>query len=372
MNNFTIEELKAFVLRASIDEPVRTSFGVMNDRPAVLIRVAESTGIVGWGESWCNFPACGAEHRGRLLETEIAPRLIGTQIEDPQNTFNALTNELRALCNQSGEYGPIAQIIAGVDVALWDIAAQMAQQPLWKFLGGATNKVSIYASGINPNNLEPIIKRKVDEGYKAFKLKVGFDPDQDRTNLYEIRRLIGPTKSLMADANQAWSLAQAKTVIPSIENVGLLWIEEPIPSDASADEWRELSRFIRVPIAAGENLRDLSSFNWAIESRLYEVIQPDIGKWGGISGCLAIAKKCINNGITFCPHWLGSEVGLLASAHLLAAAGGHSYLEVDANPNPLRELFDNSPLIPVDGEFHLDETPGLGRSPRLDLLKRYL
>ena len=161
MNNFTIEELKAFVLRASIDEPVRTSFGVMNDRPAVLIRVVESTGIVGWGESWCNFPACGAEHRGRLLETEIAPRLIGTQIEDPQNTFNALTNELRALCNQSGEYGPIAQILAGVDVALWDIAAQKAQQPLWRFLGGTRSKVPIYASGINPNNPDNDIKSVV-------------------------------------------------------------------------------------------------------------------------------------------------------------------------------------------------------------------
>ena len=148
---------------------------------------------------------------------------------------------MRALCNQSGEYGPIAQVLAGVDVALWDIAAQKANQPLWRLLGGTSNRVPIYASGINPTDPKPIVERKINEGYKAFKLKIGFDPDLDHGNLDEIRKLIGPTKYLMADANQAWNLEEARRLIPSLAHTDLLWIEEPIPADATAKEWKELS-----------------------------------------------------------------------------------------------------------------------------------
>ena len=371
MDHFTIQEIDAFVVHAPIEEPVLTSFGVMKGRSAVLIRVVEDSGITGWGEAWCNFPACGAEYRGRLLETEIAPKLIGKQIDNPETAFNQLTKELRALCNQSGEYGPIAQVVAGVDVALWDIAAQKANQPLWRLLGGVSNRVPIYASGINPTDPKPIVECKISEGYRAFKLKIGFDPDLDHGNLNEIRKLIGPTKYLMADANQAWNLEEARRLIPSLAHTDLLWIEEPIPADATAKEWKELSDSSPIPIAIGENLRNQSAFNWAIESRIFDFIQPDVGKWGGISGCSIIAKQSVNEGISFCPHSLGSEVSLLASAHLLASVGGNGHLEVDANPNPLRDLFHETPLIPVNGEFHLDESPGLGRAPRLDVLARY-
>jgi D-galactarolactone cycloisomerase len=64
---------QAFVFRCPISTPVRTSFGNMHDRPAVFVRVEDEDGAVGWGETWCNFPSCGAEHRARLLETVVAP-----------------------------------------------------------------------------------------------------------------------------------------------------------------------------------------------------------------------------------------------------------------------------------------------------------
>ena len=68
-----IARLEAHVLRWPVEVPVRTSFGTMHDRPAVLVRVEDDDGAVGWGEAWCNFPSCGAEHRARLIETVLAP-----------------------------------------------------------------------------------------------------------------------------------------------------------------------------------------------------------------------------------------------------------------------------------------------------------
>ena len=75
--------LQAFVLRCPSPVPVRTSFGTMHDRPAVFVRAESADGAVGWGEIWCNFPACGAEHRARLLDTVVAPLLLKQDFADP-------------------------------------------------------------------------------------------------------------------------------------------------------------------------------------------------------------------------------------------------------------------------------------------------
>ena len=343
----------------------------MRDRPAVLIRAEDADGVVGWGEVWCNFPSCGAEHRVNLLETEVVPRLVGLTISDPSDIFRQLTIDLQMLVNQSGEAGPVAQVLAGTDIALWDIASRREGQPLWRYLGGNSGVIRAYASGINPDNPTAIVKKKLAEGYSAFKIKVGFGDELDRQNLEKVRKLLGPDLLLMADANQAWNLPDAKRMIESISHLELLWIEEPLPVHSSRSNWEALSQSISVDLAGGENIRGEENFKTMVDGRLFRYIQPDVGKWGGISGCLAVAKYARRSGLIYCPHWLGSSVGLMASAHLLAAAGGSGQLEVDANPNPLRDhLFTGFPT-PVNGSLQLDESPGLGGYPDPDSFERY-
>src|ERR1051325_10553769 len=109
----TIRSVRAFVLRAPIETPVVTSFGVMRDRPMVLVRAEDDEGAIGWGESWCSFPAAGAEHRARLIESVIAPLVEGRRFERPEEAFRLLTSTTAVLAIQSGEPGPIAQAIAG-------------------------------------------------------------------------------------------------------------------------------------------------------------------------------------------------------------------------------------------------------------------
>src|SRR3546814_5959963 len=92
-----IASVDTFVLRAKIDVPVRTSFGTMGDRPAVVLRLRDADGAEGWGEVWCNFPGCGAEHRGRLVATVLAPLLIGRKVEDPALEWRRLTDATRIL-----------------------------------------------------------------------------------------------------------------------------------------------------------------------------------------------------------------------------------------------------------------------------------
>src|SRR3954470_13665956 len=114
-----LAKVEALVFRVPIQQPVQTSFGVMHDRPAVLVRVEDEEGGVGWGEIWCNFPAVGAEHRARVLASCVAPILLEKAWSSPQEAFATLTQRLHVLGIQCGEPGTVAQAIAGADMALW-------------------------------------------------------------------------------------------------------------------------------------------------------------------------------------------------------------------------------------------------------------
>ena len=369
MSGVPLRRLAAHVLRWPVDTPVRTSFGVMHDRPMLLVEVEDGEGARGWGEVWCNFPGVGAEHRARLLQTVFAPLIEGQPAGEPTAWFAQLTARTAVLALQSGEPGPIAQCIAGIDMALWDLAARRAAEPLWKMLGGSDPEIGVYASGLNPDGPEKLAAARRAEGYTAFKLKVGFGVERDLANLYALRAELGDATPLMVDANQAWGLAEALTMAASLAPFGLDWLEEPLRADAPLGEWQRLAGASPVPLAAGENIAGDAAFDAAIASRALAVVQPDMAKWGGFSGCLPVAARIRAAGLRFCPHYLGGGVGLLASAHLLAAAGGGGLLEVDANPNPLRTAACG-PLAQVrGGRATLGTAPGLGIDPDLEALR---
>ena len=361
MTALRIARIEAQVYRAPIDNPVQTSFGVMRDRPAVLVRIEDHEGAVGWGEIWCNFPTVGAEHRARILESCVAPILLGQAWADPEQAFAEVTRRLHVLSIQTAEPGPIAQAIAGADIALWDLLGKRQGQPLWKLLGG-NPEVQTYASGLNPTDPELLAAAKRDEGYTAFKLKVGFGAQRDLRNLQALRDLLGAHATLMVDANQAWSLNEAIEMSQRIAGFHPLWLEEPIPADSSPQDWQTLARATPVPLAGGENILGEENFDAAIAAGALSVIQPDLGKWGGFSGCLPVARRAVANERMFCPHWLGGGVGLVASCHLKAAAGGPGFVEVDANPNPLRDLIAQPALGRMGGSIRLSDRPGLGLS----------
>ena len=99
-------------------------------------------------------------------------------------------------------------------------------------------------------------------------------------------------------------------------------------------------------------------------------MQPDLAKWGGVSGVLGVIDRVAAAGLRYCPHYLGAGIGLLASAHVLAARGNdQSWLEVDANENPLRTALC-PPLATLSaGRIELTSRPGLGIEPDVATLR---
>ena len=366
-----VRSVEALVFRYPVSRPVRTSFGVMHDRPAVFVRVEDIDGACGWGEVWCNFPAVGAEHRARLVNELLGPLVTGRPYATPREAFDRMTAQTAVLALQSGEVGPLAQAIAGIDIALWDLAARRAGEPLWRLLGGSERRVPVYASGINPDAPDATVRAMRARGHRAFKLKIGFGDDLDVRNIETVRRQAGEEIALAADANQAWTLDRALEVLPRLARYDLQWVEEPMRADRPWSEWRALAEATAIPLAAGENIAGADAFSTAIEQGALKVVQPDAAKWGGVSGCLAIGHDVVRAGLSYCPHYLGGGIGLLASAHLLAAIGGGGLLEVDVNENPLRDSLGGPIRHVRDGAVSLSDTAGLGIEPDFASVQRF-
>ncbi len=367
---FKIRKLEASCYRYPLTTPVVTSFGRMISRPAVFVRVEDEDGVTGWGEAWCNFPSTGAEHRARLINEVLAPAAVGLAASAPSAIFETLTQGTSVLALQSGEAGPFAQAIAGIDLAVWDLHARRQKTALWRLLGGSHDTIKVYASGINPTGSQQMAEAAMQRGHRALKLKIGFEPATDRANLAALRQLAG-NGMLAADVNQGWSVERAVELEPSLTEFNLAWLEEPIRADRPWQEWQALRRSADVPLAAGENIASRSGFALALRDDVLRVVQPDIAKWGGLSVCTGIAREIIKADKIFCPHYLGGGIGLLASAHLLAGVGGDGLLEVDANDNPLRDRFCGAVASVNDGTITLTDSPGLGIEPDLAAIEPF-
>ncbi|NIU61453.1 MAG: mandelate racemase/muconate lactonizing enzyme family protein, partial [Pseudomonas stutzeri] len=220
-----------------IETPVQTSFGLLRDRAAVVVHLMDEGGCEGWGEIWCNFPTVGAEHRARLLAETVAPLALDHTWASPAQCHDELVAAVRVLAIQSGEPGPLAQVLAGVDIAMWDLAARREQVPLWHLLGGHSGRVSVYASGLNPTQPERLAAAKAAQGYTAFKLKVGFGVERDLENLANLRAAVGASATMMVDANQAWAADEALRMAERMAPFNLRWLEEPIAADAPIESW---------------------------------------------------------------------------------------------------------------------------------------
>lgn len=362
-----LARIETFLYRAEVKEPVKTSFGSIPRRSALLLRVEDADGAYGWGEVWCNFPPYSADNKMRLFETVIAPAALASTYLDPSDAWHALTARTARWASQGGEPGPFAACIAGIDLALWDLTARRAGKPLRALLAGegVCNTVPAYASGLNPDTAPETVARCRAAGFRAFKVKVAFGTETDTRVVSRLARDLQAGERLMVDANQGWDLPEARRAVPRLGAYGLGFIEEPIPADRPTAEWAELAMLSSVPLAGGENVMGYDNFAALIGNGHHGVVQPDMLKWGGVTGAYAIARRAVAAGRSYCPHWLGSGIGLLAAAQVLAAAGGPGMLEHDVMENPLREALAQPFSRVRDGIFPLPDAPGLGVEPEL-------
>lgn len=367
-----IARIETFRLRAEVKGLPSSSLGTMQDRNGLLVRIEDPDGAFGWGEVWCNFPPHAGESRQQLLQTVIAPELIGKSFDRPGDVRPSLEERWTRMATHVGEPGPFGHCIAGIDMAMWDLRSRRNGQPLSALLGtDPADSIRVYASTLDPARAGALAAEFAAAGHNAFKLKVGHDPDRDRDLVGSVRESLGDGPAIMVDANQSWSPAEAGDCINRLAQYDLTFAEEPISALAPMADWVDLAKRTEVPLAAGENICGDAPYAEHMAAGALTVYQPDVAKWGGIGGCANVGRRAVEAGLVYCPHFMGTGIGLAASMHLLAAAGGPGFVELDSNANPLRTDLCDLDLTVSGGRLRVPTGHGIGVEPEQEAIQRY-
>ncbi len=367
-----IARIDSFCLRAAADSLPMSSLGAMQARNGLLVRIEDSHGAFGWGEIWCNFPPHAGQSRQQLLTTVIAPELIGRTFESVDDVRSGLERRWSIMAGHVGEPGPFGHCFAGIDMALWDLLARRAGKSLGSFLSDRpAASVQVYASTLNPARAPELAREFSANGHRAFKLKVGNDPRRDDALVAGVREALGAGPAIMIDANQSWSVDAAAEAINRLASYDLTFAEEPIAAATPKAEWLRLKDLSKVPLAAGENICADDDYAAHLDAGALTYYQPDVAKWGGIGGCASVGRKITDAGFVYCPHYMGTAIGLAASLHLLAAVGGDGFVEIDSNDNPLRTALCDLDLGVTEGRVQVPRGDGIGVVPDPHALSRY-
>jgi L-alanine-DL-glutamate epimerase-like enolase superfamily enzyme len=353
---------KARVLHRSApaEKPVKTAFGVMNARHAVILFLEDADGRVGLGESWVNFPAWAPWERVAAFERCLIPYLVGREVGDVPDFIRGAWRDLVGGARQSGTRPTLLSAVSAVELALWDLRARAEGKPLAALLfAEPAQRVRVYASGINAPLPGELIEGMLERGVTLFKLKLGFGADEDRRNLEAMKGRLEGRASLAVDVNRGWDFDSAARWLPELAALGVEWIEEPLREE---DEPRlgELAAMSSVPLAGGENvMTPPGSAPGELVRKPFAVLQPDLTKWAPLHVALDALKAAAEHGKRVVPHFLGSGPGQAASLHF-AAGCPEALCEMDINRNPLRTGILDAPLAVEDGAVRLPDAPGLG------------
>lgn len=364
----TLESVALYPLRAAGGVSPSMALGAMPTRPALLIRLADRQGCTGWGEVWANFPPRANLHKAHLVEDVIAPALVGFTLVDPREAGAYLRARLSTYFLHIGQERVFEHILAGLDIALWDLALRSAGRSFAAHMGIAP-RARCYASSINRGDPEETLALHAGLGQGHFKLKLGFGDEEDCAFAARAARACPPGARLMVDSNQSWDSARAAAMLKRLEPVDLLFAEEPIPANAPLAEWEALARSGETPLAAGENLYGAAEF-LAMADAGVAYLQPDVAKWGGVSGALDLARR-LPDGVRLWPHFMGTAVGQVAALSVSAAVGEGSVCEMDVNANPLRTGLCGDVLSVEAGRIGLPAAPGLVAPPLPAALENY-
>ena len=338
--------------RASWDTRPRTAFD------ATIVQVETDQGITGIGSGDAMVGFAGHEHL-----------FIG---EDPLR----LERHFRVLDNISFHYGRCWPL----DLALWDLAGKILGQPVWRLLGGRSDRVPAYASSgtlRSPGEMADVAESFLARGFRAMKIRFHRGDWRDDIKALEaVRARIGDRLTLMVDCNQGWRmpwdtarpwvLKDALTVARELERLDIYWMEEPLHR-GDRDGMRRLRDRVDIRIAAGEMTRELYEFRDLITEGAVDIVQPDAALVGGITGLRRIAILAEEHGVVFTPHTWTNGLGMVANAHLIAGIGAAPFLEFPFDPPEWsldRRDFLMRERIAIDesGDFVLSDAPGLGVS----------
>lgn len=374
-----ISSIEAIILR----EP-----GGSTDDETVLVVVEAEDGTRGYGEAAARPDAVVAVVHSAMndpvgWDDGIRSVLVGRDASEPA----ALWRELKRRTWWSCRAGIGHVALAGVDMALWDLAGKLAGKPAWELMGERSNArltpyVTVYHG---PATFEETLRtsmealdRAVEAGFRAGKVEALPDtaPDlRDAVTLAErARERVGADFTLLLDVGYRWeSYAQVRELVTELDAFGLWALEAPFPPE-QLDDHRRLAEAIETPIATGDQLTAAAEYMPLLDSGVVSVVQAGAARTGvsdmGILACAAAAR-----GRALVPWgWVPSTLSVAANLHRAIVHDNVPLIEY-RRPEPSdagllrRALAGPEPVI-RDGEFEAPTAPGLGVEVDLELVER--
>ncbi len=274
----------------------------------IATTVRSSDGGTGQGFSWA--VQAGAQAILAMVEADCAPVAEGGPVV-PAAAWDRLWWQLR---EAGGGIAPLS--MAAIDIGLWDLQAKSAGLSLADLIGRQRDRVPVYASGVNRHltlaELTEQVTRWTAAGHSRFKIKVGRPSlDEDLERVAAVRKIIGPGRLLMLDANQLWDLPTARRAAQKLSAFDIFWLEEPLPAE-DFPGYARLRAAIGIPLAAGESLYTEAQFRDLLLAGAVDFVQPNICRVGGITPFLRIARLARLFDVPVMPHLLPDISGQLA------------------------------------------------------------
>jgi galactonate dehydratase len=345
----------------------------------VIVQVMTDAGITGIGGA---SRYSGPARMMAYAEEVIKPCLVG------KNPF-----DVERLSGGMCGHGAL-NVWAGIDVALWDIIGKVKGVPIYKLLATDTEPVThlpVYASGgeytwekgsrfPGPDHLVDEALEYKARGYQAFKFRPGAGFGKYAISMKEyipyierLRAAVGPDFGLIQESNCRWTVEQCIEIAPVLEELGILWWEEPTNrrKEGAIDDYLRIKEALStVKISGGESRPNRGDLAEWIDRRAYDIVQQGADD-AGLTEAWHMARVAGERGILCCPHnWQGGLV-TVANAHLMAAIPNRFMLESNMTPNPLKEGLFTTPFAVRDGFLDVPQGPGLGVELREGLEEEY-
>ena len=366
MDRLTISNIETVPIRVPLARTFSGSYYRMTHRSTIVTRVHTQEGVV--GEAYAGDEDADLLEIDRIIGEEIAPRLIGEdafaiercwELARPA-TFDILRDRRRGLV-----------ACACVDSAIWDAVGKALGQPLWRLWGGYRSRLPMIAIGgyYSPGASIPAEIDDLRElGLAGLKFKVGgLEPEQDAERFRAAREAAGSDFVLCADANQAWTPAQAMRFARLVEDCDLVWLEEPCRWHNDRRALRDVRFTTGVKICAGQSEYSAGGCRDLMVEGAIDFCNFDASWSGGPTEWRRVAAMALAFDVRMAHH----EEPQVAS-HLLASIPHGMFVECfhpDRDPIWWNLIANRPPL--VDGTIQLSERPGLGWELDADFIEAH-
>ncbi|WCE05243.1 dipeptide epimerase [Pseudoxanthomonas sp. JBR18] len=351
-----ITDIQLGMLRVPLKTPFKTALRTVDTVEDVVVLIRTDTGHTGYGEAAATAVITGDTHGSIIaaIDTFIKPRLIGQDV--------ANLNHLTALVQSAMERNTSAK--AAVEIALYDLWAQLYDAPLYKLLGGGDPVITSDIT-ISVDYIDKMVADSLDaleRGFESLKIKVGKDLGLDIERVKAIHAAVEGRALLRLDANQGWTAKQAVYAMQKLEDAGVVLelLEQPVKA-ADIDGLKYVTDRVNTPVMADESVFGPSQVFDLIKLRAADIINIKLMKTGGISNAIRIADIASLYGVDcMIGCMIESSISVAAAVHVaVAKAGAISKIDLDGpslgafNPVVGGVLFNES-------EISIPDAPGLG------------